>query len=152
MAPDTWQPIFAFLEHEARFQAAAATATGAAAAWWLKGLLAPSKDAPPLAHPTASRVAAGLLTLAAFLFLVTEGRISARYGELARYLALGEQVPRPWVDVLVRDVHDPNVLWAWWPYYAARFLLLVIGVIVVWSLFSRPRSPLTESPERRSQG
>jgi cytochrome bd-type quinol oxidase subunit 2 len=137
---DVWQPIFAFLEHEARFQAVAATATGAAAAWWLKGLLAPPKDTPPLAHPTANRVAAGLLTLVAFLFVVTEGRISAQYGQLARYLALGETVPRAWVAVLVRDVHDPAVVWAWWPYYAARFLLLVVGAIVVWSLFaSAPR-------------
>jgi hypothetical protein len=138
MSADTWQPLFDFLEHEARFQAAAATTTGAAAAWWMKSLLAPPKDAPPLAHPLASRVAAGLLTLVAFLFLVTEGRISARYGELARHLALGEAVPRAWVAVLVRDVHDPAVVWAWWPYYAARLLLLVVAAIVVWSLF-RPR-------------
>ncbi len=135
MSSDTWQPIFSFLEHEARFQAAAAAATGAGAAWWLKGLLAPGKDAPPLAHPTASRVAAGLLALVAFLFLVTEGRISARYGELARHLALGEEVPRAWLAVLVRDVYDPTVLWAWWPYYTARLLLLVVALIVVWSLF-----------------
>jgi hypothetical protein len=132
---ETFQPIFDFLEHEARFQAAAATATGAAAAWWLKGLLAPGKDAVPLEHPTASRVAASLLTLAAFLFLVTEGRISARYGELARYIALGESVPRPWLDVLVRDVRDPAVRWAWWPYYTARGLLLVVAALLVWSLF-----------------
>ena len=94
MSADTWKPVFDFLEHEARFQAAAATATGAAAAWWLKSLLAPAKDAPPLPHPTASRIAAALLALASFLFLVTEGRLSARYGELARHLALGEAVPR----------------------------------------------------------
>ncbi|MDQ6830121.1 MAG: hypothetical protein M3081_14790 [Gemmatimonadota bacterium] len=132
-----WQPIFDFLEHEARFQAAAATATGAAAAWWLKGLLAPGKEAPPLAHPTASKVAASLLALTAFLFLVTEGRISAHYGQLARHLALHEEVPRAFLAVLVRDVHDSDVLLAWWPYYAARFLLLVVAAIVVSSLFSR---------------
>lgn len=142
MSSDTWQPIFNFLEHEARFQAAAATVTGAAAAWWLKGLLAPPKDAVPLTHPTASRIAAALLALVSFLFLVTEGRISARYGELARLIALGVPVPPSWLDVLVRDVHNPAVVVAWWPYYAARAILLVAGAIVVWSLFipGRPRS------------
>lgn len=140
MSADTWQPIFNFLEHEARFQAAAATVTGAAAAWWLKGLLAPGKDAVPLAHPTASRVAATLLALVSFLFLVTEGRISARYGELARLIAIGAPVPPSWLDVLVRDVHNPAVVAAWWPYYLARVLLLATGVIVAWSLFARRRS------------
>jgi hypothetical protein len=136
MSSDTWQPIFSFLEHEARFQAAAAAVTGAAAAWWLKGLLAPSKDAVPLAHPTWSRIAAALLALASFLFFVTEGRISARYGELARLIALGAPVPPSWLDVIVRDVHNRAVVVAWWPYYAARALLLAAGAIVVLSLFS----------------
>src|SRR6185436_10510967 len=144
MSSDAWQPLFNFLEHEARFQAASATVTGAAAAWWLKGLLAPAKDAPPLAHPTASRIAAALLALVSFLFLVTEGRISARYGELARLVALGAPVPPAWLDVLVRDVHNPAVVAAWWPYYAARALLLVAGSIVVWSLFVS-RAPRTRT-------
>ncbi|MEO6528933.1 MAG: hypothetical protein ABIP93_20110 [Gemmatimonadaceae bacterium] len=149
MAADSWEPIFKFLEHEARFQAAAATATGAAAAWWLKSLLAPGKDAPPLAHPTASRVAAALLALVSFLFLVTEGRISARYGELARHSALGEPVPTAWVAVLVRDWRDPAVLLAWWPYYGARLLLFVVAAIVVWSLFPwMPRRQAPSSPTR----
>ena len=148
MQAGTWQPVFAFLEHEARFQAAAATATGAAAAWWLKALLAPAKDAPPLEHPLASRIAAALLAAAAFLFLVTEGRISAHYGQLARYLALGQTVPREWASVLVRDVRDFAVLVAWWPYYAARGLLLVVGAIVVWSLFrgGERRGPRAPAP------
>jgi len=80
-----------------------------------------------------------LLALVSFLFLVTEGRISARYGELARLIALGAPVPPSWLDVLVRDVHNPAVVAAWWPYYAARALLLAAGAIVVWSLFTRRR-------------
>jgi hypothetical protein len=40
-----WKPLFDFLDHETRFQAAAAAITGAAAAWWLKLLIAPTKDA-----------------------------------------------------------------------------------------------------------
>jgi hypothetical protein len=131
-----WQPVFSYLEHEARFQAAAATATGAAAAWWLKSLLSPGKDAPPLPHPLASRIAATLLTTSSFLFLVTEGRLSAQYGQLARFLALKQDVPTKWAAAMVRDVHDSDVLLAWWPYYFARGLLLVVGAILVWSLFS----------------
>jgi hypothetical protein len=135
MSADAWKPVFDFLEHEARFQAAAATATGAAAAWWLKSLLSPAKDARPLAHPIASRIAAALLALASFLFLVTEGRLSAQYGKLARHLALGEAVPREWTGLLVRDVANLAVVQAWWPYYAARAILLLVGLIVVWTLF-----------------
>lgn len=135
MSAEAWKPVFDFLEHETRFQAAAATATGAAAAWWLKSLLAPAKDAPPLAHPIASRIAASLLALASFFFLVTEGRLSARYGELARHLALGEAVSRDWTALLVRDVWSCAVIQAWWPYYTARGLLLLVGAIVIWTLF-----------------
>jgi hypothetical protein len=79
--------VFNYIEHEARFQAAAATATGAAAAWWLEGLLTPGAVDTRPTHPLTSRIAASLLALAAFLFLVTEGRISADNGQLALQLA-----------------------------------------------------------------
>ena len=47
---DDWKSVFAFLEQEIKFQAAAAAVTGAAAAWWLKAILTkgPGHWAPQL--------------------------------------------------------------------------------------------------------
>jgi len=65
MLASDWQPIFDYLEHEAGFQAAAATVTGAAAAWLLNLVIAREKEAPPLPHPIATRwLAAFPLTMA----------------------------------------------------------------------------------------
>jgi hypothetical protein len=43
-----------------------------------------------------------------------------------------------WTSLLVRDVANFAVIQAWWPYYAVRAVLLLVGVIVVWTLFRNP--------------
>lgn len=135
-----WTPVFDYLEHEARFQAAAATVTGAAAAWWLKSLLSPARDAPPNPHPRASRIAATLLAVSSFLFLLDQGRLAKKYGELARMLAVGETPPPTWTAKLVRGAWDVGSLVQWSPYYVARALLFVVGAIVLWMLYTDSRA------------
>jgi hypothetical protein len=134
-APD-WTPVFDYLEHEARFQAAAGAVTGAAAAWWLKALLSPARDAAPERHPRASRVAAALLAACSFLCLVDQGRLAKKYGELARMLAVGETPTAEWTARLVRGTWQWAPLIQWSPYYAARGLLLAVGAIVLWMLYT----------------
>jgi hypothetical protein len=133
--PAAWAPVFAFLEHESRFQAAAAAITGAAAAWWLKALLAPPRDGNPLPHPIASKIAAGLLAVASFSFFVDQGRVAGKYGELARHVALREPVPNDLTSTLVRNVWEPSAVVTWLPYYTARGILVVVGLVVLWMLF-----------------
>jgi len=145
VSPPDWKPVFDYLEHEARFQAAAATVTGAAAAWWLKALLSPAHDAAPERYPRASRIAAALLAASSFLFLLDEGRLSKMYGELARMQALGQTPPVEWSARLVRGTWQAAPLIQWSPYYAARGLLFAVGAIVLWMLYadsnaSRPRN------------
>jgi hypothetical protein len=135
IAPD-WTPVFSYLEHEAQFQTATATVTGAAAAWWLKALLAPAREAAPERHPRASRVAAALLAASSFLCLVDQGRLAKKYGELARMLAVGETPPTEWTAILVRGTWQWASLVQWSPYYAARGLLFLVGVIVAWMLYA----------------
>ena len=135
MADDKWHSVFDYLKNEASFQGTAATATGVAAAWILKTVLLPSKDAVPLAHPTAARLAAILLAGASFLFLVEQGRLSKVYGEIARHLAGGGGLPDSWQHTLVRDDRSVRVIQEWLPYYAARGLVLVAIVFVVWMLW-----------------
>ncbi len=130
-----WKPVFDFLEHESKFQAAAAAITGAAAAWWLKTVLGSRADHQVIPHPTASGLAAALLMLAAFLFFVDQGRLAKKYGELARYVADDRTVPPGWANHLVRDVYDPGSVTQWFPYYAARVALFAVGGIVLWMLF-----------------
>ena len=55
---------------------------------------------------------------------------------MARYLALGRPVPVEWSSHLVRDVRDWAAIGKWLPYYIARAILLVVGVIVMWMLFA----------------
>ncbi|HEX2095090.1 MAG TPA: hypothetical protein VHG28_22005 [Longimicrobiaceae bacterium] len=136
MSTDNWKPMFDFLEHEARFQGLAAAATGAAAAWWLKALLAPEAGVTSLSHPVASRLAAGLLTIAAFLFLISQGRLAKKYGELACYLALNQEVPTEWSSNVVREFWKWDTVMQWFPYYAARAVLLVVGFVLIWMLFA----------------
>ena len=139
MQNPNWQPVFDYLEHESRFQAAAAAVTGAAAAWLLKGILVPSRDAQPLAHPAAAGLAAGLLALASFLFLVEQGRVAKMYGELARLIATGAHPTQEWQQILVREFWDLSTIVAWFPYYGARSLLLVVVAVVAWMLFAPSR-------------
>lgn len=146
MTPADWKPVFDYLEHEARFQAAAATVTGAAAAWWLKALLAPPRDPPTEQHPRASRLAAALLAVSSFLFLLDQGRLSKMYGELARSLATGQTPPAEWTDKLVRGTWRLGSLVQWSPYYVARLLLFVVGAIVLWMLFNTVRAPGRHRP------
>ena len=73
MIASDWAPVFAYLENEARFQAAAGAVTGAAAAWWLKTLLSPAAGAAPERHPRTSRIAAALLAGSSFLCLLDQG-------------------------------------------------------------------------------
>jgi hypothetical protein len=146
MNADAWKPVFAFLEGEARFQAAAAAITGAAAAWWLKGLLAPPPQSSRERHPQAARIAASLLAVSAFLFFLDQGRLSKKYGDLARMLALGQEPPPGWADNLVRNFSDPAAVLQWLPYFVARILLFVVGFIVLWMLFAKPQSDSTSGP------
>jgi hypothetical protein len=136
VSPQDWTPVFNYLEHEAQFQAATATVTGAAAAWWLKALLAPTRDAAAERYPRASRLAAALLAASSFLCLVDQGRLAKKYGELARMLALGQTPPDEWTARLVRGTWEWASLIQWSPYYAARGLLVVVGTIVVWMLYT----------------
>jgi hypothetical protein len=146
VSPPDWKPAFDYLEHEARFQAAAATITGAAAAWWLKALLSPARDAAPERHPKASRVAAGLLAASSFLFLLDEGRLSKMYGELARMQAVGETPSAEWTARLVRGTWQWAPLIQWSPYYAARGLLFAVGAIVLWMLYTDAAARLPRPP------
>jgi hypothetical protein len=147
-----WKPVFDFLEHEAKFQAAAAGITGAAAAWWLKALLTPpsetNKPQPPGPHRAARAWAALLLTAAAFCFFVDQGRIAARYGVLARAIVFGTPIPGDFPAGLVRDVYNGATWRAWYPYYAARLLLLGVGAIVAWLLWET-RDKSTDGRLRR---
>ena len=136
MSDDRWQSVLDFLEQESRFQGAGAAITGGAAAWWLKALLTPPPAGALIPHPTASRVAASLLALASFLFLIDQGRLAKNYGELARYLALDQRVSVPWSSHLVREIGDWRSVRDWLPYCVARAILLIVGVIVVWMLFA----------------
>jgi len=144
IAPD-WSPVFAYLENEARFQAAAGAVTGAAAAWWLKTLLSPAPGAPPERHPRTSRIAAGLLAGSSFLCLLDQGRLAKKYGELARMVATGVTPPTEWMDRLVRGTWQWTSLVQWSPYYAARGLLFAVGAIVVWMLYIDTQTPRDRS-------
>ena len=147
MSPPDWKPVFDYLAHEAQFQAAAATVTGAAAAWWLKTLLSPARDGATERHPRASRIAAALLGASAFLFLVDEGRLSKMYGELARMQALGGTPSDEWTARLVRGVWQQTSLVQWSPYYAARALLFAVGAIVLWMLYTDTKSRRTPTAQ-----
>ena len=138
--PADWKPVFDYLEHETRFQAAAAAVTGGAAAWWLKSLLATAREPIPERYPRASRLAAGLLAASAALFLIDEGRVSKKYGELARMLATGSSPDGAWTSLLVRGTWNAPSLVQWSPYYGARALLFVVGAIVLWMLVSDLRA------------
>jgi hypothetical protein len=142
--PD-WSPVFAYLENEARFQAAMGAVTGAAAAWWLKELLSPVRDAPAERHPRASRVAAALLAASSFLSLLDQGRLAKKYGELARMLATGMTPPAEWTARLVRGTWQWASLVQWSPYYAARGLLFIVGLIVLWMLYTDTKRDLLRS-------
>jgi hypothetical protein len=135
MTVSDWSPVFAYLENEARFQAAAGAVTGAAAAWWLKALLSPAPGAAPERHPRTSRIAAALLAGSSFLCLIDQGRLAKKYGELARMVATGMTPPAEWTDRLVRGTWQWASLIQWSPYYAARALLFAVGAIVVWMLY-----------------
>ncbi|MEO8450647.1 MAG: hypothetical protein ABI647_12685 [Gemmatimonadota bacterium] len=140
MVASDWSPVFAYLEQESNFQAAAAAATGAAAAWWLKALLAPAPSTTQEQPPFVAKVAAALLALTSFLFLVAQGDAARKYGELALMVATGQTVGPDWRNGLVRNVHSWDAIAGSYPYYAARALLLVVGVLVLWLLFSRRRA------------
>jgi hypothetical protein len=151
VTPPDWTPVFNYLEHEAQFQAATATVTGAAAAWWLKALLSPARDAAPERHPWTSRLAAALLAASSFLCLVDQGRLAKKYGELARMLAAGDTPSAEWTAKLVRGTWQWAALIQWSPYYAARGLLFAVGVIVAWMLYTdtrreRQSRPTPETP------
>ena len=135
MSPPDWKPVFDYLEHESRFQAAAAAITGAAAAWWLKALLSSAPGATLDRHPRLSRLAAALMALSSFLFFAEEGRLSKKYGELASMLAAGKTPSDDWVAILVRGKWEWASLVQWSPYFAARLLLYVIAGIVFWMLY-----------------
>lgn len=138
--PASWKPVFDFLEQETKFQTAAAAITAGAAAWWLKSLIAPAKEAPKPSHPRLSKTAAVLLAIAAFGFYIDEGRLAVKYGQLARALAFGETVPEHFASTLVRDVFDLGTWPSWYPYYLARLVLLVVGIIVITILFLPPKA------------
>ena len=67
MRPADCKPGFDYLEHEARFQAAAV--------WWLETLLVSSREPVRRGQPRATRIAAALLAASSFLFLLDEGRL-----------------------------------------------------------------------------
>ncbi|MEP6622481.1 MAG: hypothetical protein ABJE47_24365 [bacterium] len=133
-APD-WRPLFDYLEHEAKFQAAVGTVTGAGAAWWLKALLAQAKDSVRPTYPRASRLAAALLALSSYCCFLEQGRLSKKYGELAVMLASGVTPSADWTEIVVRGRWQLETLVQWSPYYAARALLFAVGAIVLWMLY-----------------
>ena len=148
---DDWKSVFAFLEQEIKFQAAAAAVTGAAAAWWLKAILTKGPGtlgSSALTQSFAGRLAATLLTFSAFLFFLDEGRLAKRYGDLARALAKSENPAEPLTATLVRNVSlpkkDAHGHWQWieWPtvvqwspYYLARLLLFAVAAILLSLVF-----------------
>jgi hypothetical protein len=128
-----WKPVFSYLEQETKFVAAATTLTGAVAAWWLRGILTTPQGGPSAS--ALARWAAGLLTSSAFLFLLDQGRLSKRYGDLARCLAKGEAIGDNLLNDLVRDHKKARPTHQWLPYYAARVLLYIVGAILIVMLY-----------------
>ncbi len=130
MRPADCKPGFDYLEHEARFQAAAV--------WWLETLLVSSREPVRRGQPRATRIAAALLAASSFLFLLDEGRLSKTCGELARMNAVGEAPSAEWTAKLVRGTSHWAPLIQWSPYYIARALLVAVGAIVLWMLYDVP--------------
>jgi hypothetical protein len=133
-APD-YKPLFDYLEHEAKFQSAVATITGAAAAFWLKTIFTRQKDPAPEPYPRATRLAAALLAVSSFLCLLDQGRISKKYGELADLMAAGAAPDSAWRQSVVRGRWSLDALVQWSPYFGARALLYLVGGIVFWMLY-----------------
>jgi hypothetical protein len=132
--PD-FKPLFDYLEQEAKFQAAVATVTGGAAAFWLKSIFTRQKDPIAEPYPRATRLAAALLAVSSFLCLIDQGRISKKYGELADLMAVGAAPDSAWRHNVVRGRWDQSALIQWSPYFGARALLFVAGGIVLWMLW-----------------
>lgn len=128
--PD-FKPLFDYLEHEARFQAAVATVTGGAAAFWLKAIFTRQKDSMDEPYPRATRLAAALLAVSSFLCLIDQGRIAKKYGELADLMAVGAAPDSAWRHNVVRGRWDQDALIQWSPYFGARALLYLAGAIVL---------------------
>lgn len=157
VTPDAWKSVFAFLEQEIKFQAAAAAVTGAAAAWWLKAILTPSPAvtaaaAPvtlvPLTQSFLGRVAATLLAASACLFLMDEGRLTKRYGDLARALAKNEStedltktlvrhisLPAKFAKIELKEWFDWRTALQWSPYYVGRLCLYGVAAILLGLVF-----------------